>query len=68
MKTIAVKITHAWWFKIYMELLFVFCFLFRTEPNEEKIMYWLSKAIKFEAVLIDIDESKVAEQPPDNLH
>lgn len=69
MKTIGVRITYAWWFKVYLDFLFLFCFLFRREPNEERMMYWMAKAVRFKAELVDIDESRPAEQPPsDNLH
>ena len=62
MKGIGVHVSYSWWLKIYLNLLFAFCVIFRTEPNPEKLSYWVAKGLKLKAVVVDVEEPPKVEE------
>lgn len=41
-----VELHLAWWVPYYLRTVGFLCGLFDLEPNEERVMYWVSKGIR----------------------
>lgn len=45
---ITVRTKPAWWLTPYLRTVALACWLLRTEPNMERVGYWIGKGIKLE--------------------
>jgi len=48
--TITVRATLAWWFTPYIYCLAACCAIMNCEPNEDRLNYWIDRALRLEVV------------------
>jgi hypothetical protein len=47
-RTLVVTLTVTWWLRLYLRTLATLCRALSTEPDMERVSYWLAKGIKIE--------------------